>query len=78
MSDLKKIPGIGDNMERHLQNIGIRSIADLKGKDPEVLYEMDSLYKGFKDDRCVLYVFRCAVYYAEHEPEKLKWWYWKD
>lgn len=27
------------------------------------------------------HVFRCAVYYAEHEehdPEKLKWWYWKD
>lgn len=37
--------------------------------------------KGFQDDRCVLYVFRCAVYYAEqeqHDPEKLKWWYWKD
>ena len=45
------------------------------------LYEMDCLQKGFRDDRCVLYVFRCAVYYAEHEqhePEKLKWWYWKD
>ena len=36
---------------------------------------------GFQDDKCVLYVFRCAVYFAEHEqhePEKLKWWYWKD
>ena len=47
MSDLKKIPGIGGNMERHLENIGIRCIADLKGKDPEVLYEMDCLQKGF-------------------------------
>jgi hypothetical protein len=29
----------------------------------------------------VLYVFRCAVYYASHEvhdPELLKWWNWKD
>ena len=37
--------------------------------------------KGYQDDRCVLYVFRCAVYYAEHEErdaEKCKWWYWKD
>jgi hypothetical protein len=28
----------------------------------------------------VLYVFRCAVYYAghrEHDPELLKWWNWK-
>ena len=32
-------------------------------------------------EKCVLYVFRLAVYYANnevHEPEKLKWWYWKD
>ena len=80
-SDLKKIPGVGPDMERHLQNIGIRFIADLKGRDPEELYQLDCLKKGFQDDRCVLYVFRCAVYFAEHEyhePEKLKWWYWKD
>ena len=79
--DLKNIPGIGANMEQHLHNIGIRCIEDLKGRDPEELYHLDALKKGFQDDRCVLYVFRCAVYYAEHgqhEPEKLKWWYWKD
>ena len=80
-SDLKKIPGVGANMEKHLHNIGIRCIADLRGKSPEELYHLDCLKKGFQDDRCVLYVFRCAVYFAEHEqhePEKLKWWYWKD
>ena len=36
---------------------------------------------GQQLDRCVLYVYRLAVYYAEHEthePEKLNWWYWKD
>lgn len=80
-SDLKKIPGVGSNMEQHLQNIGIHCIADLRGKDPEELYRLDCMKKGFRDDRCVLYVFRCAVYFAEHEqhePEKLKWWYWKD
>jgi hypothetical protein len=29
----------------------------------------------------VLYVFRCAVYFANnstHDPELLKWWNWKD
>ncbi len=80
-SDLKTIPGIGENMERHLFHIGIKSIEDLRGKDPEELYQKDCIYKGFEDDRCVLYVFRLAVYYAEnttHAPEKLKWWYWKD
>ena len=81
VSDLTKIPGIGDQMERHLHNIGIQCIADLKGKDPEELYHLNCLKKGYQDDRCVLYVYRCAVYFAEHEehePEKLKWWYWKD
>ncbi len=80
-SDLQRIPGVGANMERHLQNIGIRRVADLCGKDPEDLYRLDCLKKGFQDDPCVLYVFRCAVYFAEHEEreaEKLKWWYWKD
>ena len=80
-SDLKKIPGVGANMEQHLKNIGIYCISDLRGKDPEELYRLDCMKKGFQDDRCVLYVFRCAVYFAEHEqhePGKLKWWYWKD
>ncbi len=80
-SDLRVIPGVGVNIARHLHNIGIETVADLKGKDPEELYVKDCLYKGFQEDRCILYVFRLAVYYAEHEqrdPEKLKWWYWKD
>lgn len=32
-------------------------------------------------DRCVLDVFCCAIYYAEHnkhDPKKPKWWHWKD
>ena len=67
ISDLKDIPGIGAKMERHMQNIGIRCVADLKGRDPEELYHLDCLKKGFQEDRCALYVYRCAVYFAEHE-----------
>ncbi len=29
----------------------------------------------------VLYMSRCALYFAEntvHDPELLKWWHWKD
>ena len=37
MSDLRKIPGIGENIEQDLINIGIESIDDLKGCDPEEL-----------------------------------------
>lgn len=80
-NDLKNIPGVGKNMEQHFFNIGIFTIDDLIGKNPEELFLKDCSVKGFQDDRCVLYVFRLAVYYANNsvrEPEKLKWWYWKD
>lgn len=79
--DLQTIPGVGRRISQHLKAIGIHCVDDLKGRDPEELYQLDCIQKGFKEDRCQLYVFRCAVYYAEHEvhdPEKLKWWYWKD
>ena len=64
-----------------LINIGITCVEDLVGKDPEILYMDDCIFKKYQEDRCQLYVFRMAVYYAEHEfpdAEKLKWWYWKD
>ena len=30
------------------------------------MYEQDCIRKCYKEDRCQLYVFRMAVYYAEH------------
>ncbi|QNK40738.1 helix-hairpin-helix domain-containing protein [Caproicibacter fermentans] len=81
MNDLRQIPGIGKNIEQDLINIGYDSVASLVGQNPEDIYLKDSLYKGFQEDKCQLYVFRLAVYYSEneiHDPEKLKWWYWKD
>ncbi len=79
--NLLTIPGIGKNIKEDLMNIGIYCVEDLKGKNPEELYLKDAKVKGFQDDRCLLYVFRMAVYYVEndqHEEKKLKWWYWKD
>jgi hypothetical protein len=79
--DLQKIPGVGGNIAQDLRDIGIRSVADLKGKDPEKLYEQSNRFAGATQDRCLLYVFREAVYFAETDnpnPEKLKWWNWKD
>lgn len=79
--ELRNIPGVGKNMELHLKSLGINCVEDLKGKDPEELYERECKMKGTEIDRCVLYVYRLAVYYAENEnwdENKLKWWYWKD
>lgn len=79
--DLKIIPGVGKDMEQHFFDAEIRTVDDLKGKNAEELYEKACAAKGCMIDRCVLYVFRLAVYFAEnenHKAEKLKWWNWKD
>ena len=79
--DLQSIPGIGPSMAQDLRDLGYFKVSDLKGQDPELMYKRLKLIHGMPIDRCVLYVFRCAVYFAnedEHEPELLKWWVWQD
>jgi Pathogenicity locus len=83
IKDLKAIPGVGKSIARDLWNIGIREISDLSGQDAEYLYDLSNKFAGAHQDRCLLYVFRCAVYFAEtpkseQEVDKLKWWNWKD
>lgn len=79
--NLMDIPGVGIKTAEDFELLGINRVTDLKGKDPQELYERLCRIKGQRLDRCVLYIFRCAVYYASqdmHDPEKLKWWNWKD
>jgi len=81
LKGLQRIPGIGPSLARDLVDLGIRRVSDLSGRNPERLYERLGALRGQRQDRCVLYVFRCAVYFASkkrHDPERLKWWHWKD
>ena len=78
---LQVIPGIGPSMARDLLDLGYERVADLRGQDPQRMYERLMELRGCHQDRCVLYVFRCAVFFAETpdpDPELLKWWSWKD
>jgi hypothetical protein len=79
-TDLQSIPGVGKTMEQRLVKLGCESVAQLKGQSAEELYARDCAMAGIALDRCVLYVYRLAVYFAEggREPEKLRWWNWKD
>lgn len=83
IKDLRQIPGVGVSIANDLWNIGIKSVSQLKGQDPHKLYDASNRYANTIQDRCLLYVFRCAVYYAEtppakRDPGKLKWWNWKN
>jgi hypothetical protein len=78
---LQAIPGVGPSLAHDLFTLGYRSVSELDGQDPETMYQQLMDQVGHHVDRCVLYVFRCAVYFASndrHDPEKLKWWSWKD
>lgn len=78
---LTSIPGVGKSIAQDLRDMGIRDVAELKGRDPEKMYAEFCALRGQHIDRCMLYVMRCAVYFAEHakhDPEKLKWWNWSD
>jgi hypothetical protein len=81
LRQLRNIPGVGPSIAQDLVDLGIHSIAQLNEYDPEQMYIEHCVQKGTTVDRCILYVFRCAVYYASTshpDPELLKWWNWKD
>ena len=81
LKEFQRIPGVGKSISQDLWNLGLRSLQELKDQDPEELYLKICAYQGNQVDRCMLYVFRCAVYYAsneQHDAELLKWWNWKD
>jgi hypothetical protein len=81
-TDLQQIPGVGKTIARKLARINITKTEDFVGKNPEELYEAWCATSQDPNDtcRCVLYVLRGAIYYAEggRDPEKLKWHNWKD
>ena len=81
LENLQRIPGVGPSIARDLFELGFRSVAELKERNPETLYAAHCAQKGVRVDRCWLYVARCAVYFASHDrhdPAMLKWWAWKD
>ena len=78
---LQAIPGVGPRLASVLVDLGYGRVEDLSYEDPEAMYERLCKMRGERVDRCVLYVFRCAVYFSgcrRPDPVLLKWWNWKD
>jgi hypothetical protein len=81
LEELQQIPGVGPSIAQDLFDLGVRSVKELNNKDPQQLYQQLCDLKQCTVDRCMLYVFRCAVYFASennHDPKLLLWWNWKD
>ena len=78
--ELQQLPGVGRSIAADLRRLGVKSIRDLARRDPERLYVRLCEITGTRQDPCVLYTFRCAVYAARTprpKVELLKWWNWK-
>lgn len=79
--ELQQLPGVGPSIAADLRRLGVRSVRDLARRDPERLYVRLCQLTSTRQDPCVLYTFRCAVYAARAErpaPELLNWWKWKE
>jgi hypothetical protein len=79
--ELQRAPGIGPSMAKDLHDLGVHTLSSLARRNPERLYERLCEIRGQRQDPCVLYAFRCAVYFARTprpKPELLKWANWKD
>ena len=81
MDDLQSLAGVGPSIAADLRDLGYGSVADLRDEDPKGMYEALMDLRGGHIDRCVYYVFRCAVYQAgaaRPDPDLCLWWNWKD
>ena len=78
---LRGIPNVGERTRQDLLAMGYTSIDSLRGKKAEDLYDEECRLRGCTVDRCQLYLYRALEYFLNSEnpdPEKCKWWYWKD
>ena len=73
MADLTSIPNVGPKVAARLRRLGIESPEDLRGRDPEELFERLCALDGRREDPCVLDIFTAAVDFAEGGPAR-PWW----
>lgn len=83
MTKVTSIPGIGKTFAKDLARVGIESVEEIAGQDPQVLFhrlEEANAKVGHRTSKNYLYVLRMAVYYADggRDPERLRWHVWKD
>jgi hypothetical protein len=72
-SDLRTIPNVGPAIARKLERLDVATVADLRGRDGEELFERLCALDGRRHDPCLLDTFVAAVDYANGGPPR-PWW----
>ena len=72
-STLTEIPNVGPAIARKLERLDVAAPDDLRGRDPEELFERLCALDGRRHDPCLLDTFVAAVDYADGGPAR-PWW----
>lgn len=76
---LHGLRSIGPASLKDFDLLGVTSLEDLAGRDPQELYDALCRLKGQKIDICCLDVMHCAVAQARNPhlpPEQRDWFWW--
>src|ERR1043166_8896184 len=76
---LKDLVSIGPAMLKDFELLGISSVAQLRRRSPQRMYEELCRLRGQRLDPCCLDVFAAAVAQAKDPQlpiEQRQWWYW--
>jgi len=72
-SELRSMPNVGPAVAAKLERIGIARPEDLRGRDPDELFEDLCAIDGVRHDPCLLDTFVAAVAFADGGPAR-PWW----
>src|SRR4051794_10399148 len=67
---LTAIPNVGPAIARKLLRLDVHGVDDLRGRDPEELFERLCALDGRRHDPCLLDTFVAAVAYADGGPAR--------
>jgi hypothetical protein len=74
-NDLRQLPNVGPAVARMLTRLGVEQADDLRGQDPERLFQRLCDLDGKRHDPCLLDTFVAVVDYANGAPAR-PWWYY--
>jgi hypothetical protein len=73
LAALTAIPNVGPKIARTLLALDVHGLDDLRGRDPDELFERLCAMDGRRHDPCLLDTFAAAVEYADGRPPR-PWW----
>ncbi len=74
---LTDLPNVGKSLAADLQLIGVQTPAQLRGRDPYVMYDALCEKTGERHDPCVIDVFISVTRFMNGEPP-VAWWQFTD